>query len=80
MKLIITALDIIEKEAHKLREEIKKGRKLGLKDLKLILGAFGLIAGDKQFQNEAFKINVLFGAALVAFAEFTKRLTKVRSL
>lgn len=73
MKLIITALDIIEKEAHKLREEIKKGRKLGLKDLKLILGAFGLIAGDKQFQNEAFKVNVLFGAALVGFAEFTKR-------
>jgi len=73
MKLIITALEIIEKEAHKLREEIKKGRKLGLKDLKLILGAFGLIAGDKQFQNEAFKINMLFGAGLVAFAEFTKR-------
>jgi len=78
--IIDLALKVIGQEADRLRAERKKGKKLGWEGAKLMLRAWGVIAGDKQFQNEAFKVNMLFGAALVAFAEFTKRLTKVRSL
>jgi len=55
MKLIITALDIIEKQAHKLKEQMKKGKIPEWKDIRLMVKAVGAILEDPQFQAEVGK-------------------------
>ena len=53
--IVELALRIIEKEAHRLRQELKKGKKLEWKDVRGILKALGALAEDKEIQAEAEK-------------------------
>ncbi len=55
MKLIITALDVIERQAHNLKEQVKKGRTPEWQNVKVMIKALGAIAEDPQFQAEAAK-------------------------
>ena len=55
MKLIITALDIIEKQAHKLKEQMKKEKIPEWKDIRLMVKAVGAILEDPGFQAEVGK-------------------------
>lgn len=55
MKLIITALDIIEKKCRDLKEQLKKGKPPEWKDVRVMVKAVGAILEDPQFQAEAGK-------------------------
>lgn len=68
------ALKIIEKESGRLRKELQQGKKLSFKDVKTILAGLGLLANDKQIQEEAGKKAWWYPAALAGFAEFTRHL------
>ena len=74
MTIIIRALEILENEAHRLKEKLKRGEKLGWADVKKILQALGLLAGDSQIQEEAGKKGWRYLAALKMFAAFTRSL------
>ena len=55
MKLIITALDIIEKKCHTLKEQMKKGKPPEWKDVRIMVKAVGAILEDPQFLAEVGK-------------------------
>ena len=56
MKLIVTALDIIGKQAYKLKEQVEKGKPPEWKDMRLMVKAVGAILEDSQFQAGVAKI------------------------
>lgn len=72
--LIEVALGVIESESHRLREEIKKGKKLKWQDVKLILKGLGALAEYPQIQAEAEKKSVWYKVGLSTFAAFTRSL------
>ena len=74
MKLIITALRIMERESRKLRQQCEKGKIPEWKDVKLILQALGALAEDAQIQAEAEKKSMWYKVGLATFAAFTRSL------
>lgn len=74
MNIMIRALDILEREAHRLKGELKKGKKLEWKDVKVILKALGILAEDKGIQDEAMKKNLLYLVGLNTFSAFVRKL------
>jgi len=55
MKLIIAALDVIERRAHTLKEQMKKGKPPEWKDIRVMVKAVGAILEDPQFLAEVGK-------------------------
>lgn len=74
MNIIIKALDILEREAHRLKGELKKGKRLEWKDVKVILKALGILAENKEIQDEAAKKSLLYLVGLNTFAAFVRTL------
>lgn len=72
--IVELALRIIEKEAHRLRQELKKGKKPEWKDVRGILKALGALAEDKEIQAEAEKKSKWYVFGLNTFAAFTRSL------
>ena len=55
MKLIIHALDVIERQAHNLKEQMKKGKTPEWKHIRVMVKAVGAILEDPQFLEEVRK-------------------------
>ena len=72
-EIAVRALQIIEEQSGKLWRELEKGKELGWKDVKIILGGLGLLAGDKRIQEEAGKKNRIYKTALDLFAWAMRR-------
>lgn len=59
---------VIEREAKGLRERLEKGEKIEFDDVKTILKALGVFAGDPEIQAGARKKNLIWAIALASFA------------
>jgi len=68
MKATSKVLLIIEDESRKLRKRLDKGEELKFDDVKILLKALGLLAGDKEIQAEARKKSLVWAIALASFA------------
>jgi len=68
MKAASKVLQIIEDESRKLRKRLDKGEDLKFDDLKILLKALGLFAGDPEIQAGARNKNILWAVALASFA------------
>lgn len=68
MKAASKILLIIEDESRKLRKRLDKGKELKFDDVKILLKALGLLAGDAEIQAEARKKNIVWAIALASFA------------
>jgi len=68
MKAASKILLIIEDESRKLRKRLNKGEELKFDDVKILLKALGLFAGDPEVQAEARKKNIVWAIALASFA------------
>jgi len=76
MKIIISALDIIEKQAHILKEDLKAGKKASWDHIKSLLIALGILAGEPEIQAEAGKKNPVYPGLLSFFSFSIKRWLK----
>lgn len=72
MKAASKILLIIEDESRKLRKRLDKGEELKFDDVKILLKALGLFAGDKEIQAAARKKHLIWVIALISFAEAMK--------
>lgn len=68
MKAASKILQIIEDESRKLRIRVNKGEELKFDDVKILLKALGLFAGDPEIQAAARKKNLIWAIALASFA------------
>lgn len=62
-KIIIRALDILESQAHQLKEDLKKGKQASWDHIKSLLLALAILAGEKEIQEEAGKKNPVYPVA-----------------
>jgi len=74
MKTASKVLQIIEDESRKLRKRLNKGEELKFDDVKILLKALGLFAGDPEIQREAGKKSIWWEVALTGFAAAMKKL------
>lgn len=68
MKAASKILLIIEDESRKLRKRLDGGEELKFDDVKILLKALGLLAGDPEIQAEARRKNIVWAIALASFA------------
>lgn len=74
MKTASKVLQIIEDEARELRKRLNKGEELKFDDVKILLKALGLFAGDPEIQKEAGEKSMWWEIALTGFAAAMKKL------
>lgn len=68
MNIVYLALDVIEKQAGRLKKKQKKGEKVSFKDVIPLLKALGVLAEDPEILAEAGKKNWIWAIALSSFA------------
>lgn len=68
MDIVYLALDVIEKQAQRLKGKQKRGEKVSFKDVTPLLKALGVLAEDPEIQAEAGKKNWVWAIALASFA------------
>ena len=76
MKIIIDTLDVLERQAHALKEDLKAGKKARWDHIKNLLIALGILAGEKEIQEEAGKKNPIYPGLLSFFSASMKRWLK----
>lgn len=74
MRTASKVLQIIEDESRKLRKRLNKGEELKFDDVKILLKALGLFAGDLEIQKEAGEKSWWWKIALTGFAAAMKKL------
>lgn len=76
MTIIIRALEILESQARKLKEDLKQGKKASWDHIKSLLLALAILAGEKEIQEEAGKKNPIYPGLLSFFSASMKRWLK----
>lgn len=74
MDVILLALDVIEKEAKRLKVKREKKEKIGFDDVKDLLKALGQLAEDPEILTEASKRSIWYGTGLRMFSGAMKKL------
>lgn len=69
-----TALSVIEEEAKELRNLSQSGRAVGFEDIKILLKALGIMAGQKEIQEGARVYSAWWPVFLKGFAEEMKKI------
>lgn len=76
MKIIIAALDVLERQAHILKEDLRAGKKPSWDHIKNLLQALAILAGEPEIQAEAGKKNPIYPGLLSFFSALMKKWLK----
>lgn len=69
-----TALSVIEEEAKRLGNLSQSGRAVGFEDIKTLLKALGIMAGEREIQEGARVYSTWWPMFLKGFAEEMRKL------